>query len=110
MPELYPGVWYALLPDWLTAYGSLPSALGALVLILIQAVSLHRLVDRFRLMDDRTWLPAVGYVLVASALPQAQYLSPPLVAVTFTLPALFKTFSCTSNHWLQPPHLMLDFG
>lgn len=69
------------------------AAVGATVLVLIQAISIHVVADEFRLMADRNWFPGLFYALVASAMPDFLFLSAPLVAATFLPFALGRVFS-----------------
>jgi hypothetical protein len=72
------------------------SALGAAVLVFIQAVLINNLTDEFRLLNDRSWLAGVSYALVSAGLPEFLFLSPPLVAVTFlpwALRQIFKAYN-----------------
>ncbi len=59
------------------------SAIGAVVLVFIQALLVNNLADRFRLLGDRNWLPGLFYALAAACLSDFLFLSPPLVAATF---------------------------
>ena len=68
------------------------SAVAAAVLVFIQALIVNSLADKFRLMADRNWLPGMAYALTASALPDFQFLSPPLVAATFVAFSIGKIF------------------
>lgn len=68
------------------------SAIAAAVLVYCQALIVNGLADSFRLMGDRNWLPGMAYVLAASALPDFQFLSPPLVAATFVAFSIRKIF------------------
>lgn len=70
------------------------SALVALLLVYVQALLINRLADEFRLLPDRSWLPGLFYVLIASSLPELLFLSPPLVAITFLPLALRCIFRC----------------
>jgi len=81
------GVLYLDWFGWVNQYPQY-SAIGAAVLVLVQAVLINNLADRFRLLGDRTWLPGLFYVLAASSLSDFLFLSPPLVAATFVPPAL----------------------
>lgn len=69
------------------------SAVVAAILVFFQALLVNSVADHFRLMEDRNWLPGMAYALVASALPDFQFLSPPLVAVTFLIVAIRQVFS-----------------
>ena len=68
------------------------SALGAAVLVFVQALQINRLADEFRLMSDRSWLAGLFYALAASCLPDFLFLSPPLVAATFVPIAMRRIF------------------
>ncbi len=85
------GVLYHDWFGWVNEY-SLYSAIGAAVLVLIQAVMINNLADRFRLLSDRTWLPGLFYALAAACLSDFLFLSPPLVAATFIPLALRRIF------------------
>lgn len=69
------------------------AAVGAAVLVLIQAISVHAVADQFRLMADRNWFPGLFYALVASSMPEFLFLSAPLVAATFLPVAIGRIFS-----------------
>lgn len=69
------------------------SAMLAAVLVFIQAVLLNRLVDSFRMMNDRTWVPGAMYALAASVLPDFLFVSAPLAAATVIPLALGRVFS-----------------
>ncbi len=69
------------------------SVLLAAVLVLAQSFFLYRLASTYRLMSERTWLPAMLYGYVASCIPDFLSLSPALIAVTFVLLALHPLFS-----------------
>lgn len=68
------------------------SAVTAATLVFVQAILLNNLDQKYRLAPDRTWLPGMVYALVASALPQFLYLTPPLFALTFILMGLNQLF------------------
>lgn len=69
------------------------SAIGAAVLVYIQALLVNRVADVFRLMDDRNWLPGAMYVLAASCVPDFLFISPAMVAITFLPLALQRMYS-----------------
>lgn len=68
------------------------SAIGAAVLVFIQALLVNRLVDTYRMMDDRNWLPGMFYALAASAVPDFHFITPELVGITFVPIALMRLF------------------
>lgn len=83
--------------DWFAWVESQPgySALGAAVLVFIQALLINNLTDQFRLLGERTWLPGLFYALAAACLPDFLFLSPPLVAATFipfTLRCIYQAY------------------
>lgn len=69
------------------------SSVSALVLVILQAITVNLLADEFRLMGDRNWFPGLFYVLCASALPDFLFLSAPLVAATFIPVSLWRIFN-----------------
>lgn len=69
------------------------SALGALVLVLLQSILVNQLADTYRIMRERSWLPGVIYLLVVSSLPEYLFLSPPLVAATFVILCIRRIYS-----------------
>ena len=84
------------------------SALTAAVLVYFQAIMVNQLVDEFRLMSERTWLPGLFYILITSALPEFLFISAPLVAATFvpvSLRKVFKAYKIT-----QATALVFDAG
>jgi len=83
------GVLYRVLFFWADEKHAFWSAAGAAVLVFVQALSVNRLADEFRLLDDRNWLPGLFYAFAAVSLPDFLFLSPPLVAATF-LPSVLR--------------------
>lgn len=72
------------------------SAVGASLLVYIQAIWVNILADEFRLLSDRSWLPGLFYAFAAACLPDFLFLSPPLVAATFfplVLQRIFKAYN-----------------
>lgn len=89
------GVLYALVFDWILQNPNpnpFYAALASAVLVFLQALSVNKLADEFRLLRERSWLPGVLYALAASCLADFWFLSPPLVAATFVPLALRRTF------------------
>jgi hypothetical protein len=76
--------WLVVQPFW--------SAVVAALLVFLQAVLVNWICNESRIAHERNWLPAVLYVLVASSITDFQFVSPPLVAVTFVLLAIRKVF------------------
>ncbi len=69
------------------------SAQVAAALVFVQALLVNRLVGKYRMMEERTWLPALSYGLAASCIPDFLFLSPALVVTTFILLGLQQLFS-----------------
>ncbi|MCS7037185.1 MAG: hypothetical protein RMJ33_08425 [Saprospiraceae bacterium] len=91
--EEAPGGWLYL---WLLGgLGASPlgSAIAAAGLVFVQAFMVNRLTDKYRMMEERTWLPGMLYGLVASCVPDFLFLSPALVATTFLPLGLWQIFS-----------------
>ncbi|MCC6412009.1 MAG: hypothetical protein IT270_10145 [Saprospiraceae bacterium] len=65
---------------------------ACLFFILLQSLMVNRLADRYRLLHERSWMPGMAYVLMASGLPEFLYLSPALVAVSFVPSSLHRLF------------------
>lgn len=68
------------------------SAIIAVFLVFIQAVTVNTLADEFRLMGDRNWFPGLFYALTASALPDFLFVTAPLVAATFVPFSLWRIY------------------
>ncbi len=98
------GLLYEGLFGWLSTQ-SFGSALAATILVFFQSLMVNSLVDTFRLMNDRNWLPGLGYALIVSSLPDFQFLSPPLVAATFIIFSLRSVF----NSYKSPKSAVLVF-
>lgn len=69
------------------------SAIAAAGLVLVQAFAVCRLSDKYRLMEERSWLPGALYGLAASCVPDFLFLSPALLAVTIVPLGLWRLFS-----------------
>lgn len=91
MQQTEGGLLYTTLFGWAAA-NPFYSALAATALVFLQALQINRLADEFRLLGERSWLPAVFYALAASCLPDFLFLSPPLVAATFIPTAMRRIF------------------
>jgi hypothetical protein len=76
------GVLYQWLCGWLTEYPRL-SALFAALLVFVQALLVNNLADEFRILEDRSWLPALLYAWCTALLPDFLFMSAPLAAATF---------------------------
>lgn len=93
--DLEGGVLYLAWFSWADEH-ALWSAVAAAVLVFIQALAVNILADEFRLLDDRSWLPGLFYVLMTACMPGFLFLSPPLVATTFipmVLRRIFKAYN-----------------
>ncbi|MEM7102286.1 MAG: hypothetical protein AAF502_04070 [Bacteroidota bacterium] len=67
--------------------------IAALAFIVIQALLVNALVNRFKITRNVTYFPAVFYVFAVSVIKDAVVLSPILMALTFYIIALFELFS-----------------
>jgi hypothetical protein len=85
------GLLYDFVPAWLLE-NSQYSAIAAAILVFIQALSLNLIADSQRLLPERSWIPGLSYALVSAMLPNFLFLSPPLLAASFVLPALSRFF------------------
>ena len=65
------------------------SALVSAILVFAQALMMNWLVNSSRVNPERNWLVPLFYVVFMSCIPGYQFLSPPLVAVTF-FPAVYR--------------------
>ncbi len=66
--------------------------LVALIFVFIQAFMINELVARYRMANENTLFPGLFYVLLMSCIPDFLHLSPPLLANTFYILALFELF------------------
>ena len=96
------GLLYGDLMGWAAASPKL-SALAAALLVFGQAILLNYLADRYRMMDDRSWVPGLMYALTASSIPDFQFLSPALVGVTFIPVALLRQFGVYKQNMAYGP-------
>ncbi len=97
-PDQYMQLGGVLYEKFIFPYLTIPGLSAGLCLLLVlwQGLRVNQLADRFRLLHDRTWIPGMAYVLIASGLPEFLQLSPALVAVSFvpyTLRRLFSTYN-----------------
>ena len=67
--------------------------LAALILLLIQAYLVNELTFKFRLTYERSYFPAVFYILANSLFTDFLHLTPVLMANTFIIFSLFQLFS-----------------
>jgi len=70
----------------------------AFVLLFTQAISLTRLINKFRMMNRPNYLPGLAYLLTTSFFPEWNYFSAPLLINTlliFVLGWLFKIYNTT---------------
>ncbi len=74
------------------------SAFVAVILVLIQAISVNKIADDFKLLNDRSWLTGLSYALVTACIPDFLFVTPALVAATFipwTLSCIFGSYQNT---------------
>lgn len=69
------------------------SAIAAAGLVFVQALMVNRLANKYRMAEERTWLPGMLYGLMTSCVPDFLFLSPALVATTFLPLGLWRLFS-----------------
>lgn len=86
------GLLYDALFGW-TVEKPIFAAVAAALLVFVQSVSVNMLVDEFRIMGERNWLPGLFYALAVSALPDFLFVSAPLVALTFVPFSLWRIFN-----------------
>lgn len=77
--------------DIIGTSGFVPNII-ATILILVQALFINKLVNDNSMARENTFLPAIGFLLVASAFPEFHALSPLLMANTFFIIALSELF------------------
>jgi hypothetical protein len=80
-----------LYEKWFGGIGpnSIWSVVLAGIFVFGQAIAVNYVADESRLMTNRDWLPGLFYVVVASAIPDFWFLSPPLVAAS-VLPLVIR--------------------
>jgi len=78
--------------EWVFGDSLLAPTILATLLVLIQALSLNQLVNEYKLLGKRTYLPAMTYVLLTSLFVDFSVLTPVIVANTFLIVVLRKTF------------------
>ena len=59
----------------------------------VQAMMINHLVIKHKISDKKTWLPGLMYVFASSFMPMMLYLSAPMVANFFLIPAISQLFS-----------------
>jgi hypothetical protein len=64
----------------------------AFLLLYAQALMLNHQVNEYRMTTHQTFLPAMGYIMITSLVPEWNYLSPQLVAATLIIWAFGKLF------------------
>ncbi|MCS6928915.1 MAG: hypothetical protein NZM43_05405 [Saprospiraceae bacterium] len=69
------------------------SAWIATALVCLQAIVVNRLTDKYRMMEERTWMPGLSYGLVASFIPDFLFFSPALLVCSFIPVGLWQIFS-----------------
>ena len=71
----------------------LASLIAGTALTFIQALLFNRICTRYGQVDDRSYMPAAMYLLLANLSFDFATLSPPILAVTALLPALSRVFT-----------------
>ncbi len=83
------GGWLSLgILEMLSGFHPVVSPMLALILVLLQAIYINFLVTKYRISWETTFLPAMMYVLLCSAVPEFLLLTPALLAQTFLIVAL----------------------
>jgi hypothetical protein len=91
------GMPFYLVLERMTAGAPFASAILALIVNLAIAFLLVRLNISYFLIDDRSYMPATFYLLVATANPELHHLSPVLIGSLFLLIALFILFNASDD-------------
>jgi hypothetical protein len=81
----------------------------ALVLIIFQAYIIIRLNYKFIFIENKTYLPAVLYVILASALSRLQHLHPVVLANFFLMAAINRTFVISKQKLLLKQYFESGF-
>lgn len=86
-----PNYFSELMYDWVGTNGFWPNIV-AMSLILLQAIMVNFTVMNYKMQRTATYLPAVAYILFASAVPEFLELHPLHFANTFFIIALYQLF------------------
>ncbi len=100
-PQLAANTPGSILSEVLFKYVSPQSSGGlilAMLLVFFQAILINLCVSRYRMAKELSLFPGLFYILIASAIPEFLYLSPPLLANTFYILALFEIFGIYKKH------------
>lgn len=95
-PQMPP---FKLLLELLGGQGQ-TTRIAALVLIVLQAYIIIRLNFKFIFIENKTYLPAVLFVIMAPALSRLQHLHPIIMANFFLLAAINRTFVISKQRYL----------
>ncbi len=90
-----------ILSQWIYQYiipGTLLAKVVGVVLLFIQALLVNYVVNRFKMLPHRNWLPAVTYLLVMGFLQTSVGLTPVVMANTFLLIAIIELFKIYRSH------------
>jgi len=79
------------------------AVLTPFLLLLLQSAFINRMNQQFILLPDRSYLPALFYVLIISGYLPLQRITPQLVAVFFLILAIIQVFKTYRNdsQWLR---------
>jgi len=85
----------SILSTWI--FTNLPSpilqSIIAIILVFAQGIAINVLINNHRLYRTPNTLAGMIYILLASAIPQLQFLSPALIGGTFVIIAAFQVFN-----------------
>jgi hypothetical protein len=88
------GPLYRLLASWLTSPSDwYISGILSFSLLYVHALIITNLVNEYRMTTKATFLPGMAYILITSLIPEWNYLSPALIAITFILLSISQLFS-----------------
>lgn len=83
--------------QWM-GYDGFWSNIAALLLVVIQAIVVNSIVNRYKMGKETSYFPALSYILVCSAIPDFLHLSPVTLANTFYIIAISEMF-----RWYRKP-------
>ncbi len=83
--------------EWIGYQGWIPDLL-ALLLIFVQGIMINAIVFQFRMSQEINLFPGLFYILIGSLIPDFYHLSPPLMANTFYILAIWGLFGTYKVH------------
>ena len=97
--DVYPMPLYAFFVNLMPVH-SIAGTILALTLVILQSFLLVRLNTRFILINNRTYLPALFFVILTACIPDVQRLNPALFSGFFLLLALEKVLESFHRNML----------